>query len=257
MHHYPFHVGDYVAATAHLTNEEDLAYRRLLDLYYTSEEPLVNDCQKLARRIRCQPDVVQAILTEFFDLSTDDGCWHKDRCDAEISKYQGFSAAGKKGMASRWANKNAGSDNPLITPLITTKNQEPEPRTKVVGKPTKGSRLSPDWMLPKEWETWAQGERPDLNIHKTGESFRDFWIAKAGAGGVKLDWLATWRNWVRSQKSSSVSAVPIAIHQNAEKTKQYIDQQFANSTAPSPEIRAKMMAISKSAKEAANAPKKA
>ncbi|NDC25981.1 MAG: DUF1376 domain-containing protein, partial [Proteobacteria bacterium] len=34
MHYYPFHVGDYQAHTAHLTNTEDLAYRRMLDLYY-------------------------------------------------------------------------------------------------------------------------------------------------------------------------------------------------------------------------------
>jgi len=28
--------------------------------------------------------------------------------------------------------------------------------------------------------------------------FRDYWMAKAGAAGVKLDWNATWRNWVRT-----------------------------------------------------------
>jgi uncharacterized protein YdaU (DUF1376 family) len=254
MHHYPFHVGDYVAATAHLTNEEDLAYRRLLDLYYSSEEPLANDCQKLARRIRCAPDIVQSILEEFFDLSTDDGLWHKSRCDEEIAKFQGFKTAGKRGAEMRWGK--ASDSPPIATPIappIATKNQEPEPRT----NSKKGSRLSPDWMLPKEWETWAKTERPDLNIHKTAESFRDFWISKAGAGGVKLDWQATWRNWVRSQKGSTVAATPIAIHQDAEKTKQYIDQQFANSTAPSPEIRARIEAISKSAKEALNAQKKA
>jgi hypothetical protein len=30
--------------------------------------------------------------------------------------------------------------------------------------------------------------------------FRDYWIAVAGQRGVKLDWDATWRNWVRNQK---------------------------------------------------------
>jgi hypothetical protein len=28
--------------------------------------------------------------------------------------------------------------------------------------------------------------------------FRDYWAARAGAGGSKLDWPATWRNWVRT-----------------------------------------------------------
>ncbi|MGR9087307.1 MAG: hypothetical protein ACU841_09570 [Gammaproteobacteria bacterium] len=29
--------------------------------------------------------------------------------------------------------------------------------------------------------------------------FRDYWIAQPGAKGRKLDWQATWRNWVRSE----------------------------------------------------------
>jgi hypothetical protein len=33
-----------------------------------------------------------------------------------------------------------------------------------------------------------------------GEQFRDYWSAKAGSGATKLDWQATWRNWVRNQK---------------------------------------------------------
>lgn len=28
------------------------------------------------------------------------------------------------------------------------------------------------------------------------EKFRNFWLAKAGRDGTKLDWPATWRNWV-------------------------------------------------------------
>ena len=37
MNYYPFHLGDYAARTAHLEPMEDLAYRRLLDLYYLGE----------------------------------------------------------------------------------------------------------------------------------------------------------------------------------------------------------------------------
>jgi hypothetical protein len=29
------------------------------------------------------------------------------------------------------------------------------------------------------------------------DKFRDYWCAKSGADGTKLDWEATWRNWVR------------------------------------------------------------
>ena len=59
-----------------------------------------------------------------------------------------------------------------------------------------------DWVLPTEWQTWAEQERQDLDISKIAASFKDYWIAKPGSGGLKLNWEATWRNWVRSQKQS-------------------------------------------------------
>ena len=37
---YKFYLGDYITHTNHLSDAEDLAYRRLLDLYYISEKPI-------------------------------------------------------------------------------------------------------------------------------------------------------------------------------------------------------------------------
>lgn len=33
--------------------------------------------------------------------------------------------------------------------------------------------------------------------------FRDYWVAKAGPGAAKLDWSATWRNWLRRSAQDS------------------------------------------------------
>ena len=68
---------------------------------------------------------------------------------------------------------------------------------------SKGSRLAKDWELPTEWKDWAQGDRADLDCQTTADTFRDYWVSKPGKDGVKLDWQATWRNWVRSQKTPS------------------------------------------------------
>jgi hypothetical protein len=53
---------------------------------------------------------------------------------------------------------------------------------------------------PPEWIAYCELARPDLNAKEVFAGFRDYWIAKAGKEGIKLDWLATWRNWVRNQK---------------------------------------------------------
>ena len=78
-------------------------------------------------------------------------------------------------------------------------------------KAVKGSRLSKDWALPAEWETWCRAERPDLDPRVTAETFRDFWVAKAGKDAAKLDWEATWRNWVRNSKPGAFKPALTAV----------------------------------------------
>ena len=50
--------------------------------------------------------------------------------------------------------------------------------------------------LPSEWKEFCSKERPELEPQKVFEAFRDYWI---GVAGVKADWFATWRNWVRKE----------------------------------------------------------
>jgi uncharacterized protein YdaU (DUF1376 family) len=111
MNFYPFHIGDYISHTTHLSDAEDLAYRRMIDLYYQSEEPF-ESAEKVARRIRSTPEIVQTILGEFFKQDSD-GLWHNTRADLEISKYHAMQAGGKLGAQRRWAKGGLkGSDTP-------------------------------------------------------------------------------------------------------------------------------------------------
>lgn len=119
MNFYPFHIGDYISHTSHLTDEEDLAYRRMIDLYYMTEQPF-NDSSTIARRIRSSVETVESILHEFFEFCDDD-CWHSKRVDEEIAKYHSrLDQASKAGKASAEARFNKRS-----TSVQPTKNQEP------------------------------------------------------------------------------------------------------------------------------------
>ena len=82
---YKFHIGDYLASTFHLSDAEDLAYRRMLDLYYISGKPLPLDTESLSRKIKIDLDIVELVLGDFFQ-KTEDGYVNK-RCDAEIAKH--------------------------------------------------------------------------------------------------------------------------------------------------------------------------
>ena len=112
MHYYPFNPSAYYLSTGHWSEDRtviqieaglvrDLAYRRLLDLYYGEEEPIPSKTRLVAIRIRMlkHEDIVAAVLKEKFTLK--DGFWTQDRAEEEIEKYQRRAAAsrenGKKG----------------------------------------------------------------------------------------------------------------------------------------------------------------
>jgi len=104
MNYFPFHLGDYAAHTGHLEPMEDLAYRRLLDVYYLREGPLPADVQAVAKlvRMRSMASDVESVLNEFFELT--DAGWSHARCDQEIERMQDKQT---KARASAQASVNA------------------------------------------------------------------------------------------------------------------------------------------------------
>jgi len=129
MQHYSFHIGDYRSATMHLSDAEDLGYRRLLDMYYDTEIPLPDDAALIGRKARVKQSVVKAILAEFFHL-TPDG-WRHYRCDEELADIYSKSEKAKASADVRWDKKrNADairthSDGNAFGMLPVTRNPEP------------------------------------------------------------------------------------------------------------------------------------
>jgi hypothetical protein len=66
----------------------------------------------------------------------------------------------------------------------------------------RGARLSPDWQPSPDDRAFCLGL--GLNVQDVAAGFRDYWHAKPGKDGAKLDWSATWRNWCRREKPPSV-----------------------------------------------------
>jgi uncharacterized protein YdaU (DUF1376 family) len=204
MNFYPFHIGDYAAHTRHLTIYEDLAYRRLIDAYYLAEKPFVGSITNIAKSIgmtQYESEVLY-ILQTFFSYN-EEGYANK-RADEEISKYKAMQEGGRKGAAVRWGK---GSDTPPKHPPMLTKNQEPLTKNHSieVAKAPKAKRLEKTLELPKDWEDFCKSTRADLKPQEVFDQFKDYWVSVGGQKGTKLDWTATWRNWVRNQRQQSIT----------------------------------------------------
>jgi hypothetical protein len=70
----------------------------------------------------------------------------------------------------------------------------------------RGTRLPDTWTLSPELLAWsladaAERKHPSMSpaaVQRVAQSFADYWHAKPGANGRKLDWAATWRVWWRN-----------------------------------------------------------
>lgn len=164
MNFFPMHIGDYAAHTRNLSLLEDLAYRRLLDAYYLSEQPFNGSPTDVAREIGMRDQVaeVEYILGKFFEH--EDGVWRNKRADLEIAKYRGkLEQASRAGRASAERRSNAGSTpvGEKATPVDKTGNGRAtnhEPRTKNQSntpQPPKGGVQ----RFEEFWTAWPKGER--------------------------------------------------------------------------------------------------
>jgi hypothetical protein len=58
----------------------------------------------------------------------------------------------------------------------------------------RASRLPDDFNPSEANVEWAKSARPDVDLKDATDQFKDYWL---GNGKTKLDWQATWRNWIR------------------------------------------------------------
>lgn len=235
MHYYQHHIGDFNSATRHMNRLERSIYRDLLDLYYDTEKSLPLDkewiCRKVIAHSIDESTAVEQVLNEFF-TKTPVG-WYHERCEDEISSYQTNnsqkSQAGKASAAAKALRKQQalnGNSTAVATDVEQTNNgtsTNHEPKTinlkplninQDKEKKQRGSRLPIDFVLHDDWIAFCQQERPDLNVHKTFDAFKDYWIA--APKGIKLDWFATWRNWIRNQSVAKQSTQQLTFAERDE-----------------------------------------
>ena len=160
MNYYPFHVGDYAAHTAHLDLLEDLAYRRMLDLYYLRECALPHDPAEVARLIRMRGNVpeVTAVLREFF--TEFEGGWVNGRCEEEILRMKDKQTKAKASAEASVAARRAKAEGHRSTPAERTLNERstdaelptptPTPTPKEKHSEAKASGGKPPPMSPDE-----------------------------------------------------------------------------------------------------------
>lgn len=213
MHYYKRNIGDYHKKAGRLSMLEHGAYTLLIDACYDrerfpTEEDAIDWCWARSDE---EITAVRFVLGKFFD--SDDGIYVQQRIADEIDAYKGMALKNKEIAEKREETrrtKRAGND----TSRAPTVNEPPpnqEPRTKnqepVVtplipqGEKKKRKVAIPDqFMVTADMRSWAATDVPAVNLKTETENFVDYW---RGAGGTKIDWVATWRTWMRKAQADS------------------------------------------------------
>ena len=212
MNYYEHHIGDYAAATGHLSLMEDAVYTRMLRRYYLTESPLPSDTAQVARLVGARSAdemaAVEAVLAEFFSLQ-DDG-WHQKRADEDIARYLEKQGKARASAESRWSGKRSECErnaNAMRTQCERNAHQTPDTSNQQEQKQKKGRASAPacpDGVDPQTWADWlalrkakkapvtetvlksARSEAGKAGV--TLDRFLEIWCAR-GSQGLEASWL--------------------------------------------------------------------
>lgn len=91
-----------------------------------------------------------------------------------------------------------------------TPTESQAPHTGATAPKTRGTRLPDRFLLTADMRSWAAANTPGVDVRAETEAFCDYWRAVPGAKGCKLDWPATWRNWMRQEYKKLVAKTKAA-----------------------------------------------
>lgn len=111
-----------------------------------------------------------------------------------------------------------------VTPREEKSREEKNKAESKAEKRATATRLPADWMPNDGDVDFCHAERPDLKVDVTAARFRDYWIAQPGAKGKKLDWPATWRNWVRNERRVQQAAAPPGYQTANDKARDFAER---------------------------------
>lgn len=109
-------------------------------------------------------------------------------------------AAGRAGGLASGRSRREAKANQVASGLLEPPSRPVPSSTPdgVDGGPRKrGTRLQADFVPSPESRAKIIAESPGVDLLREHAKFVDYWSAQPGQKGVKADWDATWRNWMR------------------------------------------------------------
>ena len=266
MHYYQFNIGDYKSHTEHLSEMEDLTYRRLLDWYYLHESPIPLDESEVARQIRMRShsDCIAVVLREYFER-TDDG-WIHHRANKELAKAGEKSSKASLSAKARWDKKSNKNKDLVVdanalqtqsegnatqnTEHITQNTRHKKNATVVVRPLDVSEQVWQDWLALRKAKKAAVTATVLLGARKEAikldwplEKFLVEWCTR-GSQGLKAEWVAPKPTFAQQAADVARTTVPGSTGRDPVLVK--MEQERSKAVPPTVEQLEKMAALRRS-----------
>lgn len=215
---FPCYPTKLLGALAGMKPTEGYVYVIILLRIYESGGPCRDSLDALATRTHYNKRVVSEALDALFKagrLRRETDGIHNPIAAGILADRKAFRAervqAGRKGAERRWekdkGKQTNGYGKAIRQPMAKDGDlhldlegdlEEKKDSFPLRGKARKqATRLSSDWWPSEANIQYALAKGLTLErINIEAEKFRNYWTAKAGKDAAKLDWDATWQNWI-------------------------------------------------------------
>jgi len=206
---YKHDIPDWMDATEDLDAECYRAFHVIVQLIMVNEKPIRNNERGISGRCRQSLRTYRRVIKELVEkklIAVESGRIQNLRASIELKKIdESRLRSGRGGKARAKSLKdNDAAQVPLQKNHAEKTREEKkredsknlDSRSPAPGGAARASRLPDDWKPGAEDIAEAKAKLGS-NASREFQKFRDYWKAQPGQRGVKLDWDATWRNWVR------------------------------------------------------------
>jgi uncharacterized protein YdaU (DUF1376 family) len=222
---FQFYHSDWISGTRRLSPTTRAIYVDILCMIYAASGPIIRDDIGMARECAVTLKTFKKSLSELLQtgkLKQVGEQIFNEKAAKNIEKAEKKSKDSSRAANKRWSDFNQSNQSPpdavalqthevgicvhdASTTTTTTIEERKEEPKKVLPKERRGYRLPDDF-------------EPDASCHAVAEelcftnrqsqiefeNFKDYWKAMPGAAGLKLDWQATLRRWLRSSKTKGM-----------------------------------------------------
>lgn len=190
------------------------AYIVILDLIYARGGELHRDDRHLAGVLGCSVRLATSLtnrLLEAEKIALENGVITNLRAKNELRQQRELSERRSRAQRERRENEAASNEiNDIATQAYNLEASLEEKRRedkeistgvltkKAAEKQKRGTRLPDDFKPDQDWSK-ASGLSREMLVEEF-HKFRDYWQSKSGKDATKIDWQATWRNWIRNSR---------------------------------------------------------